>query len=59
MVQRRYIAIAVVGLALLWCFGGLFKKEEIAPTEQSTGLEIDYRSLGDEGPPPGPFRWSS
>jgi len=52
-----YIGVAVVALVLLWVVWKVLSRKGKSPLgRRSVDLEIDYRSLGDKGPPPGPLR---
>ena len=53
----RNVVGVVVALVVVWVLRAVLSKKKKPPHgERSTELEIDYRSLGDEGPPPGPFK---
>ncbi|MGA2255736.1 MAG: hypothetical protein ABSG53_13910 [Thermoguttaceae bacterium] len=55
--EVRYIVMIVIALALLWVQWAVFsRKKKSPPRKQPLELEIDYRSLGDEGPPAGPVK---
>jgi len=52
-----YIVLAVVALVVVWVLWAVFSRKRKSPRrKRAVELEIDYRSLGDKGPPAGPLK---
>jgi len=53
----RYVVAVVVALVALWVLWAvLSRKKKVVPIELPDELLFDYRSLGEDGPPPGPLK---